>query len=285
MADLFLSYSQKDKPTVEQLSKRFEDRGYSVWWDVELLPGNHFRKKIELALHEARAVVVLWSEHAINSDYVEAEAETARSLGKLIQLRTPEIAVSLIPIPFRNYQIGVVDHEFDVLNAVYLALLERGILPTKSRALDQASGSDKTSNIGELVNEIVKIRMSNMKFLHEYIEHLEWYISKKIRTQNLYLHEIESKMEKHSLFTSGSMVSGFNEAEERNYLARYEATTREASQLLTRDDFTSPSLKDDVFAMRPFLDSLRIGHALIIGELFDRRTDLFKRLKELEEGS
>jgi TolB-like protein len=84
MPDVFLSYSRDDQPTARRFAKALEREGFSVWWDQALSAGEAFDRVTEKALEEARAVVVLWSTHSVDSDWVRAEATQARASSRLV---------------------------------------------------------------------------------------------------------------------------------------------------------------------------------------------------------
>lgn len=101
MADLFISYSRHDRDRIERLAGLLEQAGWSIWWDRRLHAGNSFDKVIETAIDEARAVIVAWSEHSVDSDWVRAEAAYAVEEGKLIPVRLDAAAP---PLRFRHVQ-------------------------------------------------------------------------------------------------------------------------------------------------------------------------------------
>jgi len=84
VADVFLSYNREDQPTGRRFAEGFEREGFSVWWDQALNAGEVFDRVTEQALDEAKAVVVLWSKHSVNSNWVRAEATQAQARGILV---------------------------------------------------------------------------------------------------------------------------------------------------------------------------------------------------------
>jgi len=48
----------------------------------------------------ARAVIAIWTPNSIRSDWVRAEAGTAKREGKLIPVKTADVAYADIPLPF-----------------------------------------------------------------------------------------------------------------------------------------------------------------------------------------
>jgi TolB-like protein len=84
MPDVFLSYSREDQPTAHRFAEALKREGFNVWWDQALDAGESFDKVTEQALKEAKAVVVLWSKHAVDSRWVRAEATQADRFGTLV---------------------------------------------------------------------------------------------------------------------------------------------------------------------------------------------------------
>jgi TolB-like protein/Flp pilus assembly protein TadD len=101
VADVFVSYARADAPLAARIAEALKAAGYEVWWDSELLPHHAFAQSIEKEVRAALAVVVVWSEPAIASQWVRAEADLARSQGKLVQV---SVDGSDLPLPFNQYQ-------------------------------------------------------------------------------------------------------------------------------------------------------------------------------------
>ena len=100
MADIFISYSKPDREKVVMLAAYLELEGWTVWWDTNLAVGQAYRDEIMQQLTAARAVIVLWTQNSINSDFVRAEAGRAKADGKLIPLKESNVAYGDIPLPF-----------------------------------------------------------------------------------------------------------------------------------------------------------------------------------------
>lgn len=84
MADVFVSYTKDDRNIARQFATELEREGFTVWWDQAILAGEAFDRTTEHALAQARAVVVLWSERSVKSDWVRAEATEAKATGRLV---------------------------------------------------------------------------------------------------------------------------------------------------------------------------------------------------------
>src|SRR5579862_7789673 len=100
MADVFISYSKADRLLVEQLAAYLAAEGWSVWWDRHLTAGDAYRDEIAIELAKARAVLVVWTETSIKSDFVRAEAGRAKADAKLIPVKAAGVDYHAIPLPF-----------------------------------------------------------------------------------------------------------------------------------------------------------------------------------------
>ena len=103
MADVFISYSRNDHSLAEGLASVLQRRGLSVWWDVELMPADRFRKKISQEIESCHATVVLWSADSRESSWVLDEAKLAFDLNKLVQA---SIDGEALPIGFGSASIN-----------------------------------------------------------------------------------------------------------------------------------------------------------------------------------
>ncbi|HXG99188.1 MAG TPA: TIR domain-containing protein [Sphingomicrobium sp.] len=101
MSEVFLSYARDDEAVARRVAKALEAAGFIVWWDAHLPAHRAYSEVIEKRLTEAKAVVVLWSESGARSQWVRAEADFARSAGKLVQA---QLDGGLPPMPFNQIQ-------------------------------------------------------------------------------------------------------------------------------------------------------------------------------------
>jgi TIR domain/Phage integrase family len=95
MADVFISYAKTDRSLALKLVAMLEAEGWKVWWDTSLAIGDDFRNEIMTELGHARAVIVIWTDASIKSDWVRS-VTTAWFL-RMIQ-RTGEAAKLPFPI-------------------------------------------------------------------------------------------------------------------------------------------------------------------------------------------
>lgn len=119
MADVFISYKREDRAWAERVDIALRDAGYSTWWDTSLVAGEHFNEAIDRELKAAKCVVVLWSESAARSRWVNAEAVSGFERDVLVSCRLDDVVLTY---PFSVVQTadmrvtGVVDVVAGVAN-------------------------------------------------------------------------------------------------------------------------------------------------------------------------
>src|SRR5262245_519665 len=77
MADIFVSYAKTDRSLASKLVAMLEAEGWKVWWDTSLAIGDDFRNEIMTELGRARAVIVIWTDASIKSDWVWSSVRCA----------------------------------------------------------------------------------------------------------------------------------------------------------------------------------------------------------------
>src|SRR4051812_1738103 len=97
MSDVFISYARKTAPHAKAAAAALEARGFSVWFDQHLPAHLSFSDVIEEELAKSKAVLVIWSNEAIGSEWVRSEASRGRRQKKLVQLRVER---AQLPMPF-----------------------------------------------------------------------------------------------------------------------------------------------------------------------------------------
>src|SRR5215471_8549609 len=101
MVDIFLSYAKEDREVARRIAALLGNAGWVVWWDRRIPAGRTWRSVLEEALREMRCMVVLWSTHSIESDWVRDEADEARVRKKLVPVLIEAVNP---PVGFRNIQ-------------------------------------------------------------------------------------------------------------------------------------------------------------------------------------
>jgi adenylate cyclase len=87
MADVFVSYARNDRARVAPLVAAIAAKGWSVWWDPEITPGQEFDDQIDAEIDAAKAVLVVWTPTSVASRWVRGEAREAADRGILVPVR------------------------------------------------------------------------------------------------------------------------------------------------------------------------------------------------------
>jgi len=101
MAKLFLSYSSRDREVAHGLARQLRELGHELVLDVDALaPGDQWREVLLEGLRSADGLVVLISEHSLESQFVISEIGAARAFsresGKTFII---PVIIGAIPIP------------------------------------------------------------------------------------------------------------------------------------------------------------------------------------------
>jgi hypothetical protein len=79
---LFISYSHADNEFVDKLGSSLQDKGVRYWRDTHEMKAGRIEKQIDHAIRQNPTVLLVLSEHSVNSDWVEHEVRTGRELEK-----------------------------------------------------------------------------------------------------------------------------------------------------------------------------------------------------------
>ena len=93
--DIFLSYAREDKKRVRPIVKALEQEGFTVWWDENIPPGTSWRSFLQKRLDDSRIVVVVWSKHSVESEFVIDEADEGRQRKALFPIFIDEVKAPL----------------------------------------------------------------------------------------------------------------------------------------------------------------------------------------------
>jgi hypothetical protein len=130
MADVFISYAKTDRPLALKLAAMLEAEGWKVWWDTSLIPGDDFRNEIMTELGRARAVIVIWTDASIKSDWVRSEAGRAQGDRKLIPVKLAHLSYKDLPPPFDVLHTENVGQEDKIKAAVVAQLAKPTVEPS-----------------------------------------------------------------------------------------------------------------------------------------------------------
>src|SRR4051812_44000798 len=95
MADVFVSYARSDKARVAPIVAAIEARGWSVWWDTAINPGQEFDQQIGAEIKLAGAVLVVWTQASVESRWVRGEAREGAERGILVPVRLDDASLPI----------------------------------------------------------------------------------------------------------------------------------------------------------------------------------------------
>jgi hypothetical protein len=148
----FISYSSKDEALARRLHADLQDQGVRCWFAPEDMKiGDKIRTRIDEAIHLQDKLLLLLSEHALASIWVEDEVEAALEkeqrqqrevlfpvrLDESVMQTSAAWAASLR----RTRHIGDFTHWTDP--QAYLQALERLLRDLKTESNTKGSGNDK----------------------------------------------------------------------------------------------------------------------------------------------
>jgi len=113
-SDIFISYAREDRAKAKALAEALGARGWNVWWDRKIAPGEAFDVVIERELGVCKCAIVLWSRRSVNATWVRNEARRASKRNVLVPILIDSVDV---PLEFENLQAadlttweGAADH-------------------------------------------------------------------------------------------------------------------------------------------------------------------------------
>lgn len=170
MANIFISYSRKDRETARHLAEFLTGRGYTVWWDHDLHAAENYRRQIKAQLEGANAAIVIWSPNAKDSDWVNDEALAALRAGKLISTHTTDFEpYNDTPYGFGGqHMVPVVAHE-EIARAVQALLVNGNEAATGSVRVTRAAGELRAVNLAftDLVGRAHRMSVPMQQFTED----------------------------------------------------------------------------------------------------------------------
>lgn len=160
MSDIFISYAREDRPKAQQLAEALENQGWFVWWDKTIPAGKKYSDVIDEALSKAKAILVLWSEISVKSDWVLDEAQEGFKRNILIPVLIEQVNQ---PLGFRQIEAAdMIGWEGSVNEPAFIKL-EKDIsniivLHSSSHELSCEKEDNRIKSISESKKENQKIR-------------------------------------------------------------------------------------------------------------------------------
>lgn len=100
--DVFVSYCHKDVERAAAIAAALEGLQFCVWFDARIRPGAEFGPEIRKAAEFSRSVLVCWSEHASESEWVHGEAAIGAERDVLVAC---SLDGSAAPHPFDHFHV------------------------------------------------------------------------------------------------------------------------------------------------------------------------------------
>jgi ABC-type sugar transport system substrate-binding protein len=182
MADVFISYKGEDRTRVEPLVETLKSKGFNVWWDLNLLPGEKIGSAIQEILNKVSCVIVVWSKRSLKSNWVPDEATFGRDHNMLIPVT---IDGSKPPLGFQqlltlDLQAWSGDAGDPLLQKLFLAVRKLLRQPKRQRLrstmADEVQGQTRAMNMEVIRDRFMAIRNRRV-FLIVGSFNEEWQIS------------------------------------------------------------------------------------------------------------
>jgi TIR domain/Caspase domain len=100
-SDIFISYAHEDREKARALANVLTARGWKVWWDRKIAPGEAFDEVIERELGTCKCAIVLWSTRSVHATWVRNEARRAARRKVLVPILIDAVET---PLEFENLQ-------------------------------------------------------------------------------------------------------------------------------------------------------------------------------------
>jgi hypothetical protein len=104
VADIFFSYSRRDRERVGLVRNALAEMGFEVFWDQETPSGSDWDTWIRVELAKSKCAVVFWSATSTVSDNVRHEAVVAKEQRKLISVFLDQLPAHDLPMGFYSQQ-------------------------------------------------------------------------------------------------------------------------------------------------------------------------------------
>jgi len=140
--DIFISYAHEDREKAKALANVLSSRGWKVWWDRKIAPGEAFDVVIERQLGTCKCAIVLWSARSVGATWVRNEARRAARRKVLVPILIDSVET---PLEFENLQAAdLTSWEAAVENPEFEAVLDRiqALSPIPDERLARAAVED-----------------------------------------------------------------------------------------------------------------------------------------------
>jgi adenylate cyclase len=146
MADIFISYSSKDKEKADQLSELLASAGLSVWIDRSGIgAATSWSGEISKAITECKALIVLLSPSSIESKNVTREVALAFERNK--KILPLDLEPVMLPDDFAYHLAGIQRTSMTNIDSIIRALGKLGLEATKAPEIKLVKESDARKSL------------------------------------------------------------------------------------------------------------------------------------------
>ncbi len=162
-SDIFISYAHEDQAKARALANVLAARGWKVWWDRKIAPGEAYDVVIERELGTCKCAIVLWSATSVHATWVRNEARRAARRKVLLPILIDAVEM---PLEFENLQAADLTLWKDTgedpeLEAVVDRILALSPLPNEAlarEAVEQARRDIKAGRRGSALSRLEQFR-------------------------------------------------------------------------------------------------------------------------------
>lgn len=122
MARIFISYAREDQPVARRIVDGLAREGLEAWWDHQIPPGRTWDEVIGERVSRAAVMIVIWSKHSVDSNFVKEEAQLGYEARKLVPVRVDDVEP---PMGFRRtHAANLIGWRGETDNRQWRALLD-----------------------------------------------------------------------------------------------------------------------------------------------------------------
>jgi len=157
-ADIFISYAHEDHEKARALANVLAARGWKVWWDRKIAPGEAYDVVIERELGTCKCAIVLWSARSVHATWVRNEARRAARRKVLLPILIDPVEM---PLEFENLQAADLTSwdqgEHPELETVVDRILALSPIPNEALARDAVEQARREVKAGRRETALLRL--------------------------------------------------------------------------------------------------------------------------------
>jgi hypothetical protein len=158
-SDIFISYAHEDHEKARALANVLAARGWNVWWDRKIAPGEAYDVVIERELGTCKCAIVLWSASSVHATWVRNEARRAARRKVLLPILIDAVEM---PLEFENLQAADLTSwkdasEHPELEAVVDRILALAPIPNEALARDAVEQARREVKAGRRETALLRL--------------------------------------------------------------------------------------------------------------------------------